>query len=225
MGLMPDTKSGKVAFVGGVIAPFSANAVAIGTTAGAVTALNGLLTTAQTKMAAQVAALAAAKTATAAADNAVDVMAAACMDIVAAIRAKAKSSATPAAIYELAEIPAPATPTPVGSPGTPTGLKVALNPDGSIKMTWTCANPAGSSGTLYNLFRSTTGASSDFAFIGGSGEKKFTDATVPSGVTIVYYKIQAVRTTAIGVAGEFTVRFGMGGSAITVTEMAPKLAA
>src|SRR4051812_12894699 len=119
MGLIPDTKAGKVAFYGSKIAPWTTNAVAIGTTAGAVTALDALLTTAQDKLAAQTAAQEAAKTATAAADNAVEALAVAGANIIADIRAKARNSADPANVYELAQIPAPATPTPVNTLGTP----------------------------------------------------------------------------------------------------------
>ena len=70
------------------------------------------------------------------------------------------------------------------------------------------------------------GTPEDYQFIGGSGLREFTDQTAPSGQAILYYKIQAVRTTAIGVAGEFIVRFGIGvGGGISVTTLAPKLAA
>ena len=68
------------------------------------------------------------------------------------------------------------------------------------------------------------GADDSYAFVGGAGARLFVDTTVPSGLTLIYYKIQAVRTTAIGVAGEFLVRFGTG-SGVTVTTMTPKLAA
>jgi hypothetical protein len=147
-------------------------------------------------------------------------------DIIKQVRAKAAVSGD--SIYTLASLPIPATPTPVGPPGTPEALKVELNPDGSLKLTWKCPNPTGSTGTLYHVFRSATGETSDYTFIGGAGEKKFTDGTVPSGSSILYYKIQAVRTTAMGVPGEFIVRFGIGvGGGISVMAIAPtpKLAA
>ena len=167
----------------------------------------------------------AAKDATLALKNAVAAMDIAAQGIIKQVRAKAETTGNPD-VYTLASIPAPATPSVIGAPGTPEALKVTLNPDGSIKMAWKCANPAGSHGTLYHVFRSTTGAANDYAFVGGSGLREFTDQTAPSGQAILYYKIQAVRTTAIGVAGEFMVRFGTGaGGGISVTTIAPKLAA
>jgi hypothetical protein len=130
-------------------------------------------------------------------------------------------------ISPLAAHPPPPPPPPVGPPGTPEALKVELNPDGSLKLSFKCANPAGAYGTLYHVFRSATGETNDYQFVGAAGEKRFTDSTVPSGLSIVYYRIQAVRTTAVGVAGEFLVRFGIGagGGGISVTPLAPKLAA
>jgi hypothetical protein len=223
MGVMPDTKSGKLEFCEAHVTPFTANAVAIGTTVLAATDFSTKTTAARAAFVVKQAAEEAVRNANGNFDIALLAATTSAADIIKQVRAKAATSGN--SIYTLASLPIPATPSPVGPPGRPTDLKVALNPDGSIEMKWKCPNPAGSTGTLYNLFRSTTGASNDFAFIGGSGERKFTDETVPSGSSIMYYKIQAVRTTAIGVAGEFTVRFGKGGSAITVTEMAPKLAA
>ena len=60
--------------------------------------------------------------------------------------------------------------------------------------------------------------------------RDFTDASVPSGTPIVYYKIQAVRTTAVSPYGEFMVRFGVAGSSggvlvTAVEKTSPKIAA
>jgi hypothetical protein len=224
MPLVPAKKDQKVAFYRSKIEPWTTNAVAIGTTTTAVGALDTLVTAAETAIADQIAKLAAYRTAVETADAAVEAMGVAGADIISAIRTKGRTGGQ--AVYDLAQIPAPATPTPIGNPGTPEALKVELHPDGSIKLTWKCANPAGSTGTLYHVFRSM-GNPNSYGFIGGTGSREFTDATVPSGSSVVYYKIQAIRTTAIGVAGEFMVRFGIGGS-VEVTAIgptAPKLAA
>ena len=110
-----------------------------------------------------------------------------------------------------------ATPSPVGPPGTPFKLVVTLNPDGSLAMTWKCNNPA--SGVIYNIYRSLDAA--DPVFIGGSGKRQFIDATVPAGTATIQYQIQAVRTTATGVPGEFIVKLGVtssGGGTVSVEE-------
>ncbi len=113
-------------------------------------------------------------------------------------------------VYELAEIPDPATPTPVNSLGQPTNFKVELGADGSLTLKWKCASPR-ASGMIYQVWRSTN-AGVDFSYIGGSGNKSFIDATVPSGATSLVYKIQAVRSTAAGPWATFTVMFGTGAS-------------
>ena len=87
---------------------------------------------------------------------------------------------------------------------------VELLPNGSVKLRWKCDNPAGSSGTLYHVFRKVGTAPGEFTFVGGSGSRTFVDGTVPSGVATIVYQVQAARTTAVGDAAEFVVNFGVG---------------
>jgi len=228
MSLYPNTKPGKIGYFNSKIAPWTTNAVAIGTTSAAVTALNTLVTTAQTKLDDQIAAEQAVKTATASADAAVAAMVAAGADIIKNIRAKAANSADPNTVYDLAQIPAPATPTPVSTLGTPTEFKVELQADGSVTVNWKCANPR-ATGTIYQVWRRLE-SETEFAYMGGTGAKNFTDATVPAGSATTVYKIQAVRSTAKGPWGICTVLFGVGaGGAMTASVVegptAPKLAA
>jgi hypothetical protein len=119
------------------------------------------------------------------------------------------------------------TPSPMGAPGTAYDMKVKLMGDGSIDMGWKCNNPTGSTGTIYQIFR-RTGAAEDFEYVGGVGSKKFHDTTIAAGTAVVTYKIQAVRSTAVGDWAEFSVNFGSSASGAmiaSVTESAPKLAA
>jgi hypothetical protein len=226
MSLVPPTNEGKINFFQSKNTPWAANAVAIGTTAAAVTALATKVTAAQTKLAAQVAARAAAKNATADLNAAIRDMAGAGSDIIKQIRAKAATDGDN--VYILAQIPAPATPTPVPAPGTPTGFKATLNPDGSMKLRWKCPNPAGSVGTIYQVTR-RTGATGPFLPVGGTGTRSFVDSTVPAGVASVTYQIVAVRSTAIGEAAQFLVNFGIAGGSgemvASVVPSQPKLAA
>jgi len=227
MSLIPDTHEGKILFYQSKNTPWAANSVAIGTTAGAVTALATKVTTAQTKLAAQVAAQQAAKNATAELKAAIRDMAGAGSDIIRQIRAKGAIDGD--SVYFLAQIPAPAAPSPVPAPGTPTDFVATLNPDGSLKLKWKCANPARSMGTIYQIAR-RTGATGAFVAIGGSGTRSFIDATVPAGVASVTYQITALRSTAMGTAAQFIVNFGVGvesGEAFASVSAvsAPKLAA
>ena len=121
-------------------------------------------------------------------------------------------------------------PSPRPAPGTPSDFGIKLSGDGSLTLTWTCKNPKGSTGTMYQVYRRTT-ATGEFTYLGGAGEKKFVDATVPAGTARVTYQIQAVRSTAVGPWAQFNVTFGTaggGGAVAAVGETsaaAPKLAA
>ena len=84
--------------------------------------------------------------------------------------------------------------------------------------------------TTYNVFRSTTGAIGDFTYVGGTGVRKITDETAPSGFPLLVYRIQAVRSTQVGPWASFNVVFGVGSTGSTmiasVTPVAtPKMAA
>ncbi len=222
MGLIPSTKTGKVAFFNSKIAPWTTNATAIGTTTTAVTALQTKVEAALAALDAQVAAEQAVKTATMTADNAVAAVVTAGSDIIKSIRAKAAVSGN--TVYELAEIPDPATPTPVNTLGQPTNFKANLEQDGSLTITWKCASPR-ATGTVYQVWRKTNGQT-EFSYLGGSGQKKFTDNTLPSGISSALYQIQAVRSTAVGPWATFTVQIGTGSSGqLTATVEQPKLAA
>jgi hypothetical protein len=212
MGVVPPTKLGKIEWFENHNAPFSANAVAIGTSAAAVTDLATKTSAARDAYTAQQAAIDAAKSATLAYTDAVNAMAAAGAAIISQIRAKAKTAGN--SVYVLASIPAPATPTPVGKPGLAYRFGAALKPDGSLGLTWKCNNPPGCTGVLYQIYRKVD-ATGDYTYVGGSGTKEFVDATLPSGVASVMYQIQGCRSTAVGDVAQFVVNFGTTGSGTT----------
>jgi hypothetical protein len=223
MGLIPDTKPGKIAFFNAKIDPWTTNAVAIGTTTTAVTDLTTKLATASDKYDAQVAALEIAKAATAAADEAIAALVQAGNDIIKQVRIKATTAGP--SVYELAQIPAPATPTAVTTLGTPTDFTVELQTTGALKIKWKCASPR-ATGMVYQVYRRTT-PTAEFEYLGGSGAKEFVDSTIPAGSSQVTYQIQAVRSTAVGEFAQFNVNFGVSGGTTTATveETAAKKAA
>jgi hypothetical protein len=227
MSLYPNTIDGKIQYFQSKNTPWAANAVAIGTTTGAVTALATKVSSAQAKLAIAIAAREAAKNATADLKLAVRDMVDAGMDIVKQIRTKAAIDGP--GVYILAQVPAPALPGPVPAPGQPTNFKVTLNPDGTVKITWKCPNPTAAVGTIYQIGR-RVGGSGPFNMVGASGTRSFVDATVPAGVASVTYEVVAVRSTAMGTAGQFTVNFGVSTAgeafaAVAPASGAPKLAA
>lgn len=217
MGIVPDSKQGKVTFFRSKIAPWTSAATAIGTTPEAVTALDALVTTAEEKLAAQTSAEGAYRAAVEEAKQAIEAMATAGAGIISAIRTKGR---TDSGVWALAQIPAPATPSPVGSPGTPYKLKVELNPNGSVGMTFKCDNPRGCDGVIYQVYRKLQPGDA-YQYVGGTGSRKFVDTSVPAGVPSVMYAIQGTRSTAIGTEAEFVVNFGVGaGGTAIVTPVA-----
>jgi hypothetical protein len=227
MPLIPETVVGKIEFFENHMADWVANSVAIGSSAAEITALQTKVTNARAAYLAQQVAQESAKSKTLTLRDDVTLMMNAGSDVIKKIRAKAATDGN--TIYTLANIPAPATPTPVPAPGTPFGLKVGLKPNGSVELKWKCNNPANGHGTIYTIYR-RIGGTGEFTFIGGSGVREWVDTSLPAGVASVTYSIQGVRSTAVGDAAEFIVNFGVvsGAMSATVTDgptTAPKMAA
>jgi hypothetical protein len=128
------------------------------------------------------------------------------------------------AVYPLAMLPAPARPSRLPPPGMPTNFTVTLRPNGSLLLKWRCRNPAGSSGTMYQVAR-RVGEMGAFESIGVIGAKSFVDSTVPAGAASLIYQITAVRSTAAGVAARFIVNFGVTAGAGTGTGIQTRRAA
>lgn len=226
MALVPDKKQDKISFYQSKIAPWTTNATAIGTTSSNVANLGTLTTAAQTAMDAQTTAEAAFRSSVAAANSAISAMDTAGADIISAIRTKARTDGD--GVYTLAQIPAPATPSPVGAPGEPSNFKVELQNNGALTLTWKCKNPANSTGTTYQVWRRIAGTN-DLAFLGVTGERKFVDSTVPAGTTQATYQVQAFRSTLAGPWAQFNVNFttDIGGTvtAAVINTTGPKMAA
>ncbi|HYE17040.1 MAG TPA: hypothetical protein VEA69_01230 [Tepidisphaeraceae bacterium] len=221
--ILPRKPLERLGFVENHVGPWAASAVAIGTTAATITSLQTLATQARAAYDAQQLALEQARAATLGYSAAIEVMTRATADVLKQVKAKA-AIVGGVGVYELALIPAPATPGPRPAPGKPTDLTVGIDGNGAILLGWKCPNPAGTSGTIYQVWRAV-GASEDFAYLGGVGSRKFTDDTVPAGATRLTYRIQAARSTAVGPWATFVVSFGTAGGAATASVEAVKLAA
>jgi hypothetical protein len=230
MSYVPRNNIAKVAYFGSKTPIWSSVAVAVGTTTAAVTDLTTKVSTAEARIAAALAAKEAARNAAADMELAIQDMAHAGAAIIQQIKAKAAVSGP--SIYIMAQIPAPAAPSPIPPPGTPTRFKATLNPaDGALKLTWRCPNPPGAPGTIYQVAR-RIGATGTFNPLTSVGTRALTDTTIPAGAASVTYRITAVRSTNTGEAAEFTVNFGTGASGEMIASMeaaggtsAPKLAA
>ncbi|HEV2295504.1 MAG TPA: hypothetical protein VGR35_16765 [Tepidisphaeraceae bacterium] len=121
-----------------------------------------------------------------------------------------------------------ALPSPLPPPGTPEGFRVTLLGDGSIELKWTCKNPPGSRGTIYQIWR-RVGGETEFTYLGGSGAKRYVERAIPAGVTSLTYQVQAVRSKSAGPRAQYTVNFGAGAgatmTAAATAAQAPKIAA
>ena len=227
MSVVPNKQLEKLEWCENHVDPWTTNAAAIGTTAAEVTAFGTKVDAARAAMTAAEVARDAAKNATLTLQTAIAAMDVAAAGIIKQVRAKAETTGNPN-VYALASIPAPGTPSPVGPPGTPTSFTVLLAQDGALQLGWKCNNPVGCHGVLYQVYR-RVGTAGDFAYVGGAGEKKFIDATVPAGASQVTYQIQAVRSTSVGPWAQFNVNFGTAaGGAVTASvaeASSPKIAA
>jgi hypothetical protein len=130
-------------------------------------------------------------------------------DTIRLIRAFAAQQDKPATIYAMAEIPSPATPSPLPPPGSPFDFRAELNPIGSITLRWKCEAPG--AGTVY-LIRRRLASESAFRFLNAAGGREFTDAGVPVGAVGATYIINGQRTTVTGADSlPFSIMFGVAG--------------
>ncbi len=234
MATLPDTRLGKIEFFEQRIAPWTTNVTAIGLEGTQVVNLDALTTAARDAYEAAQAARNASKAATQEFYDAVAAMVGgddAGSDMIEQIKNHAQSTGNPN-VYVLAQIPAPAAPSPAPAPGRPSNFEVSLVPiNGALTLRWKCANPAGTSGTMYKVER-RIGASGSYVTLDTVGEKSFTDESLPTSAASaeggVTYQITAMRSTIKGSPAGLTINFGAPGSSgmtATSTSGPVKLAA
>ena len=210
MGLLPENHAERISWFQSRIAIWTTNQSAIGTTTAAITDVSTKADAAAAALEAQETAQNAAKAATATLLDAMEALTNSGMIVIEQVRTKSRTSGD--GVFPLANIPAPATPAPKPAPGKSTDLVVTLDETGILNLKWKCPNPAGTSGTTYNIFRRVGAVTNPFEYIGGVGAREFVDDTLPAGSVNVVYKIQAVRSTAVGPWATFNVNFGVDGS-------------
>jgi hypothetical protein len=147
-------------------------------------------------------------------------------DLIRFIKSFAENTATPDAVYGLAQIPPPAIPQPVPAPGQPSNVTVNLEPSGAITLKWKAVNAAPSAGTFFTITRKLS-SESMFTLVGNTGEKFWTDVTLTQGTPSATYIIQGHRGAINGPESEqIGVQFGMsGGGGMIVSNAQFKMAA
>jgi hypothetical protein len=204
MSVKPRTLLQKIQWFESHVGPWNTNAVAIGTSVVEAAAFQAKTEAARAALTAADETREASKNASLALKNAVAAADVAASGVIMQIRAKAETTHNPE-VYVLGSIPAPATPSGRGAPGEASNFKVELQNNGALTLTWKCANPAGTSGTSYMVWRRI--GTEQLAFLGATGLKKFVDATIPAGTVTATYQIQAFRSTMAGPWAQFNVNF------------------
>lgn len=210
MAIVPKPVRERISFYQAKLPNLEAHAVAVGTTPEAVEDLAAKVEAARLAFAEQSRAMQTAQVATQRLQLTLKEMSVAGAAIIMQVRSKARLTGDDS-IFPLATLPAPAAKRPMGAPGTPSKLLTDLHGDGSLGLRWECKNPRGSCGTIYHLYR-RVGRNGRFEYLGLSGEKQYTDKTIPNGATWIEYEIQAVRSTAKGERANFPVAFGTNGA-------------
>lgn len=204
MPVLPESRVEKIEFFEQHNPIWTTNAANIGLTAAEVTALQALTTAARSAFNAQQTAKNAAKAATQNFYNAVSAMQSNGSGLIAKIKTYAETKNDPNA-YVLAQIPAPAAPTPAGPPETPTDLTAQMNSDGTMNIAW---KGSLAQRQFYSVWRQLPSQSFPQQ-IGAVAAKDFMDVTVPRGLDSVIYTVRAHRDALSSLPTEaLTVYFG-----------------
>ncbi|MFT3685849.1 MAG: hypothetical protein QM783_13160 [Phycisphaerales bacterium] len=212
MPVLPSTKLGRIEWCEARIAAWTAAPTTIGLTLAEVTALGAQIKDARQAYDAAIKAKNTAKDSTVTSDNEASTMTTLAANAIKHIKAYAASSANPDAVYAAASVPPPAAPGPTPPPGQPTNFTFDLDTNtGGLVVHWKCTNPAGVSGVVYTVRRAIGAAPA--TTVGVTGEKKFSDTTIPAGSSSITYQVFGQRGSQIGPASNpVTVRFGSGGA-------------
>ena len=116
------------------------------------------------------------------------------------IRNYAERQANPAAVFALAQIPAPSPRTPSVPPAQPTNLRATLDTQtGELTVRWDATQPKGVSGVVYQVQR-VLGTGSAFVSAGFTGNKSFIDSSIPAGTTRIQYRVIGQRGSLVSPA-------------------------
>ena len=206
METVPQTHAEKIQYFQAHIAKWLENADAIGLSAAEVAEIEAKTLAARQALNQRNEARAAARSATLGLKMALAELSEAGSQAIMKIRTRAATYGN--SVYAMANLPAPAQPSPLGAPGTPYDFKAALDSMGALTLRWKCKNPRNAVGTMYQVWR-RRGYEGRPEFLGASGRRRFIDCTVPEGSATLVYEIVAIRSTARGNAAQFTVHLGV----------------
>jgi hypothetical protein len=205
MRVVPRNQSPQIAFFGTHVPVWAEHAEEIGTTPELVAQLAAQVDAVRAARLAKMQAVAAAQAATLREKLAREAMLTTGATIVSQVRSKAATAGD--GVYTIARTDVPKKASPIGAPGEPFGFRHSLMPDGAVRLSWKCKNPRGAVGTIYQVYRQI-GMTGPFQYLGPTGEKRFEDTTIPTGASVLTYRVNGMRTTSVGLSADHIVNFG-----------------
>ncbi|MFI4917354.1 MAG: hypothetical protein ACIAS6_12720 [Phycisphaerales bacterium JB060] len=129
------------------------------------------------------------------------------------VRSFAATQPSPVSVLVAARIPSRRDASPLPAPGVPFGFEHDLLDDGSLVVSFECDNRADGGrrlrGVMYVVER-RDGPTGPFVYVETALERRFHDATIPLGTTMVTYRVTAQTSTRRGHPALKTVNFGGG---------------
>lgn len=203
MPLIPESISGTLDWATSHIATWDAAVTAggiggaLGLVAADITALEALLTAANTSHAAAVTMREDSKSATLTQNSDLAALRDSLAITVGKIRTFAETSADPNAAYAEANIPPRANPTPAPAPTPPTEVELSLNNNGNVVVAWVATK---TNGDYWSVWRQLPSGSA--TLIGTTGAKTFVDTEIPQGSAWAIYSVYSHRGSAVSESSE-----------------------
>lgn len=221
MGVVPDKDVDALQFFEFHVPIWQSAAASIGVSASMVTGLDNAAKAARSQLNAKETARQASKTATNAFNGGMTNLRGIGADLIKTIKAFADTTNNPN-VYNLAQIPPPAAPTPAPPLEAPTNLVADPAADGTISLKWKGSIKYS---TFFSIFRKGPGEAGFFQ-IATVAAKSFIDTAPPpptgssTGSRTVEYLVRAQRQTEIGPpSSSVTVTYGAGGEMFTAVKL------
>lgn len=206
-GIVPNTQQAAIDFYNTRLVPWATHFAAIGILAPQVAEMDTLVTDAQDKLAAALAARQAAKDATLDLAFAMEAMRAFGGELIKTIRTHAEITGDNQ-VYVLSEIPPVAPPTPAGPPVQPTELAARILLPFGLGLSW---KGSIAQGAFFGVWRRLDGEAG-YTLIGNAKTKNYDDQTLPAGTASVDYYITAYRDDFAVNSQPISVQIGANGT-------------
>jgi hypothetical protein len=208
MSTVPTKLVDKITFFETHLPVWAVNPTAIGLTALQVADLTSMTAAARGAYESALASRSISLAATGTQNDLVGVMGTFGSDLIKTIRAFAETT-NDSSVYQSAQIPPPAPPTPAGPPPKPTNLEAALLLPFGIGLSW---KGSVASGAYFSIWRKLD-TETAFSLVETTNDKSFEDRSLPVGIASVEYYIAANRDAFTINSVALTVSMGADGTA------------